>query len=646
MSSVIPESVPPEYPLLYFLLDYKQREEDKEFVDRLMAVQDASLHKPDQIAQLRWREDLTVEVDATNTRHFFEFPSQDLDYGTWATNSMVTLWCGDSLLYGRRNKAEKKEGIAESDGICTVAVLFKHEELDGVNLHEATGAITVKSVAKGEHRSAFVRFAEDYFSENNSAWRVTSELLKRRKPRFLLNYETTFTDPEKLYEVIPNLDNSYFTVQGPPGTGKTYWGARMIHHLLRQGKRVGITSQSWSGIKNLYDTVVELFEGESYKTVYGKPKGVAYNKFPAEGERSGEYYRSGDQLVAWSTHFWAALGNAEFKNEQEKQKHKFDYLFIDEAGQVSLYDALVASLGARNVVLLGDSQQLPQVTKASHEFGAGASILEHITGEASTIPQEMGLLLKTTRRMRPEICSFISEEFYDGKLTSTGPANERHLEVANGLRWLDANHSGERTNYSPEEVRRVVEIISKLNGGKKWVEWVAFDDETGEPIGEPTEEILDFNDFMVIAPYNRQVKAIQNELVASLNSEGLTEEVAEELVGTVDKFQGKEAPVVIYSMTTSNDGCIPAGREDFIFKPNRLNVAVSRAQCLAIVLANEELVNARTHKIQTMEHLNHLCRYFTDEGVASQLEITNSGYPNSVSGPATSYPSPGGPGVE
>ena len=109
MSSIIPESVPPEYPLLYFLLDYKQREEDKEFVDLLMAVQDASLHKPDQIAQLRWREDLMVSHDEMNSRHFFEFPSQDLDYETWQSNSLVTLWCGDSLLYGRRNKVEKEE---------------------------------------------------------------------------------------------------------------------------------------------------------------------------------------------------------------------------------------------------------------------------------------------------------------------------------------------------------------------------------------------------------------------------------------------------------------------------------------------------------------------------------------------------------
>ena len=128
---------------------------------------------------------------------------------------------------------------------------------------------------------------------------------------------------------------------------------------------------------------------------------------------------------------------------------------------------------------------------------------------------------------------------------------------------------------------------------------------------------------MVIAPYNRQVKAIQNELVASFNSQGLTDVIAEELVGTVDKFQGNEAPVVIYSMTTSSEDCIPAGREDFIFKPNRLNVAVSRAQCLAIVLANEELVDTRTNKIRTMEHLNHLCRYFSDEGVASRLEIAD-----------------------
>ncbi len=617
MSSIIPESVPPEYPLLYFLLDYKQRENDKEFVDRILAVQDASLVKPGAIAQLSWCEDLSVE-NGDYVRCFFEFPPQQIDRREWEDGkySSVAVWCGESVLYGKRNKPDREVSTIQNNGTCKVAIQFEKVDIDGLNLHEATSAIAYKYHNPGEHRSAFSKFAESYFSDNDNTWRVTSELLERNKPRFVSNYETTFTDAEDLCEIISKLDSSYFTVQGPPGTGKTFQGARMIHHLLQQGKRVGITSQSWDGIRNLYDAVLELFQGnDNYTTTCG---GGQQRPLPADvaDERDPPHFFSDHDLVAWTTHFWAKLGNANYASHEEENKYKFDYLFIDEAGQLSLYDALVASLGARNVILLGDSQQLPQVTISSHEFGAGASILEHIAGEATTIPEEMGLLLNSTRRMRPEICSFISEEFYDGRLTPVFPATERCIEFANGLRWVNASHASERVDHSPEEVEKIIGIISAIKGGKKWVDFNSHTNQIEE--GE-----LSFHDFMIIAPYNRQRIAIQNELLDKLKFDGMTEEIAQSIVGTVDKFQGKEAPVVIYSMTTSNEDCIPAGREDFIFKPNRLNVAVSRAQCLAIVLANEKLVDTRTNKIRTMEHLNHLCRYFSDEGVASRLEIAD-----------------------
>ena len=304
-------------------------------------------------------------------------------------------------------------------------------------------------------------------------------------------------------------------------------------------------------------------------------------------------------LVAATSWGWIA---------QTPDEDKFDYLIIDEAGQFALFDAIATCARVKNLVLLGDPQQLPQVVLGSHDAGAGQSVLQHIIGDSQTIDKEkQGPLLNETFRMRTEICDYISSEFYDEKLTSNERCNKRKiLGKENGLYWVQAQHEEERVNFSPEEARIVKEIIDELMSAK----YVTVNEETGERLDAEFE--LSTEDFMVVAPYNAHVRTIQEELSSNHS---------QVRVGTVDKFQGQEAPVIIFSMATSNESLIPPGRDNFIYSPNRLNVAVSRAQCIAVVIANGDLVDAHAKSIDGMKELNHLCRIFEDEKTAREWAL-------------------------
>jgi uncharacterized protein len=265
-----------------------------------------------------------------------------------------------------------------------------------------------------------------------------------------------------------------------------------------------------------------------------------------------------------------------------------DVLFVDEAGQMSLANAVALGPSARCLVLLGDPQQLDQPTKGVHPEGAGASALEHLLDGAPTMPAHRGLFLEKTWRLNPTICAFTSEMFYEGRLSSR-PGLERQALLASapwggaGLRWCGVEHAGNQSE-SPEEVRAIRGIVDVLlGGGSKWV------DDQGK------EHQLVLADVLVVAPYNAQVRA----LVAALP--------ADARVGTVDKFQGRQAPVVIYSMTTSSPEDAPRGM-DFLYSLNRLNVATSRARCVAIVVASPALLRPACRTPRQMMQAAALCR--------------------------------------
>jgi superfamily I DNA and/or RNA helicase len=255
-----------------------------------------------------------------------------------------------------------------------------------------------------------------------------------------------------------------------------------------------------------------------------------------------------------------------------------DLLLIDEAGQLSLADALAASCSAHSMVLVGDPLQLPQVAQAVHPGQSGRSALEHILGEDLTLHDNRGVFISQTWRMHPDVCGFISEEIYEGRLTSHPDCTRQTTAAGTGLRWFRADHHGNST-ASAEEAELIADELCRLIG----TTWTNKDGE---------QHTLKNCDFMVVAPYNDQVNVIRTRLQQDSRTAGVP-------VGTVDKFQGREAVAVFFSMATSSGDDMRRGA-DFLFSRNRLNVAVSRARALAYLVCTEDLLNTPARTLDDM----------------------------------------------
>jgi uncharacterized protein len=260
---------------------------------------------------------------------------------------------------------------------------------------------------------------------------------------------------------------------------------------------------------------------------------------------------------------------------------------------MSLADVLAVSAGAKSLVLLGDPQQLEQPQQASHPPGAAASALEHLLGGTKTIASDRGLFLHQTRRLHPKICEFTAEAFYEGRLTSA-PDCERQAVVAPagtaaaelggaGLVYLPVEHEANQSR-ALEEVDAVASLVADLTA-----DGVRYRNADGE------EAPLTSADLMIVAPYNAQVTALAERLP------GLR-------IGTVDKFQGQQAPVVIVSLTTSAPEDAPRGM-DFLYSANRLNVATSRAKALCILVGSPRLFEPDCRTPQQMRLANSFCLY-------------------------------------
>ncbi|CAI8418892.1 MAG: RecBCD enzyme subunit RecD [Acidimicrobiaceae bacterium] len=594
-----------QYLLLFNLLEYWDREWRKNMTDTWIRFEACDINDPDTLVGLDYQGSFPPPSPrAKNPSQRFSFdPKQIVD------SSITNLCFFDS--FGELVEVDVRE-LDRFKGEVTVA-WNTNAENSGVRPENIKTLTSYSWFPPRKKREALLKFADD-FLENPESEIVSFALFRREPPALSIDLKDKKFQPDldHLKKTASALNNSYLAIQGPPGTGKTWAGARIIHHLVTvEKKRVGITAQSWSAIENLLEATVKVFEKERnenlesglepLKAVLRKPK--PKDKEPIEGvtyttNDKGNLFADFD-LVASTTWFWA--------HEDFNEENKFDYLVIDEAGQLALVDALVSANGARNLLLLGDPQQLSQVTQASHPFRAGVSVFEHILNDKDTIENDRGVLLDKTFRLRPEICEFISDQFYDEKLTYDITCEKRKLvKGENGLLWHPVSHEQDCVNQSEEEAKVVAEIISELLGS----EWKTINQENDSPTEESKKLAVD--DFMVVAPYNAQVRMIQTKLLTS-DIDGIDKDTVKGMVGTVDKFQGREAPVVIYSLTTSRQELAPKGRkDDFLFSPNRLNVAVSRAQCLTYIVGTEELISTRANSISEMKALNHFCRYVDD----------------------------------
>jgi uncharacterized protein len=366
---------------------------------------------------------------------------------------------------------------------------------------------------------------------------------------------------------VDALDGSTLAVQGPPGAGKTYLAGRLIAHLIRGGRSVGVTSTSHKAVENVLSAA--LAAGRELGVPI--PTAKRAKGAPAK-DCSWEQPRDNPALVRWRDDQGGGHlvgGTAWTFANTALRERPFDVLIVDEAGQFALADALAVSTCARNLVLLGDPQQLPQVVQGTHPAGAEASALGHLIGDADVIPPELGYFLDQTRRMHPAVCAPVSNLSYAGLLHAHPSAAERGIDgVPSGVYVHSVPHA-HNTTSSIEEATAVVGVVRSLMG-RMWTDG-------------PDARALDDSDILVVAPYNLQVRLVRREL----EKHGY-EHVR---VGTVDRFQGQEAPVVITTMTSSAAVDLPRGL-DFLLSRNRVNVALSRAQAVAVVVCSPRLVEA------------------------------------------------------
>ena len=398
------------------------------------------------------------------------------------------------------------------------------------------------------------------------------------------------TERAQVITAIANLNNSYLFIQGPPGTGKSRLIAQAIVDLIRAGYRIGVSAQSHYAIHNVLRKIEEAahdagIEFRGVKKATARRADSFYESDRVENRTRVREFGFREDLYAGTVWLFA----------HPAMEDRLDYLFIDEAGQLSLANVIAMMNCARNIVFAGDQMQLasPQQSDGDGAGIAGMSPLDFLTradrhDTGNVISDRYGVFLDTTYRCHPSICRFISDAFYDDQLLADARTARRSLyrpdgeAVSGGIRLIDLDHRGFR-QQNPQEAQRIAQLYEEFLG-------MRYDDGIGE-------RMMSDADILVIAPYNAQVHCLKSILPPSAR------------VGTIDKFQGQEAAIVLLSMCASGDEDHSVNI-DFLSNPNRLNVAISRAQYLAVVLCNERLCDMRCVTPAQARGVGALCRLF------------------------------------
>jgi uncharacterized protein len=399
--------------------------------------------------------------------------------------------------------------------------------------------------------------------------------------------------------VARSMAGGCLVIQGPPGTGKTYTAAHVINSLLASGMRVGIASNSHKAVVNL---LIECGK-------VARDNGRFLQGIKVGGEHEGPLFAENPTLRyveinkdARAAYTNGVVGGTAWLFTLPEWEGMLDFLFIDEAGQVSLANAVAMARCAKNLILLGDQMQLEQPIQGTHPGDAGLSVLQYALKDLrasqpdlpvfhAVVPSDYGLFLGESRRMHPSVCRFISESIYEGLLGSHPDCVNQRIALApdtcsivtkeSGVLFIGVEHDG-NIQQSDEEVERVKAVYQELLGRP----YTSADGGT---------KPLQLEDFLFIAPYNAQVRALQATLPNGAR------------VGSVDKFQGQEAPVCILSLCSSYGEYGSRGLA-FILDRNRINVAISRAKCLAVVVADPRIASAAASSIDEMMLLNLFCK--------------------------------------
>jgi len=562
--------------LLAQLLDWHRRENKATYWEgyRLAELDDPDLlEERAGLAGLQFVERVALERKIPTDRYSFE--KQE-------TEARI-----DKDLY---YKAEKFGCVVAMDAAGRTIDVKKTRKTAG--LHPAAVYAWERPFQVKEHAEALFRIGEFVARNGVDAaghFRAGRDLLLRRRPRLAGSETLEALAGEEVKNtacrIASTLEDSVFAIQGPPGAGKTFTGARMICDLVKSGKKIGVTALSHKVIRHLLEEVADA--AKEMKT-----RGVrCMQRTEAEGPTADIAIALDNEeaLAALASGKATVLGGTSWLWTPEVARETVDVLFIDEAGQMALADVLAVSQAAKSIVLIGDPQQLERPLKGSHPDGAEKSALDHLLNGRKTIAAEMGFLLPETWRLHPKVCEFTSEMFYEGRLVSRDFLRNRVMEghawlSGAGLWFVPVEHEGSR-NSSAEEVDVVARMVEGLL--KPEVKWFG---SAGNPRRLKEEE-----DILIVAPYNAQVSDLLLRLPRMR-------------IGTVDKFQGQEAPVVIYSLTTSSPEEAPRGME-FLYSLNRLNVATSRAMTAVIVVGNPRLFEPECRTPRQMQLANAWCAY-------------------------------------
>jgi predicted RecB family nuclease len=567
--------------LLAQLLDFHRRENKATYWEgyRLAELDDDDLlDERAGIAGLKFKERLRVDRNIPTDRYSFEKQETDarLDKDLYYGPERLKLGC-----------------VVEIDlAGLTIDVKKTRKTAD---LHPASAYVWDAPISADKIADSLLRTGDWVLASAIDApgkLRAVRDLLLRKPPR-LLHGETLTSLPLEepkatACRIVSALDRSVFAIQGPPGAGKTYTGARMICELVKRGKRVGVTALSHKVIRKLLQEVIAAAQEDGIAGILCMQKLSEGDDLEMIPEIA--VVRDNDAPLAALLQGTAnVVGATSWMWPREEYFESVDALFIDEAGQMALADVVAAGQAAHNLILIGDPQQLERPLKGSHPVGAEKSTLEHLIGEHKTIPADKGMLLPETWRMHPNICEFTSEMFYEARLRPRPTLDQQviagHPWLAGaGLWFVPTDHTGCR-NSSPQEVDVIKQIVASLTA--KGVEWFRT---------TTTKRPMTLDDLLVVAPYNAQVSDLLTGLPKGAK------------VGTVDKFQGQEAPVVIYSLTTSTPEDAPRGME-FLYSLNRFNVATSRAQTAVIVVGNPRLFEPECKSPRQMQLANAFCAY-------------------------------------
>jgi uncharacterized protein len=563
--------------ILAHMMEFHRREEKAAWWEyfRLLELEETEYGDERRaIAGLHFFEE--VEAGRAPIHRYQYDPDQEID-----------IRRGDEALDADGNKFGKIVEVNYPEGTVDVK-----KRMDTATIHR-DALLLNNQISSKVLRESLMRLGESVLETgftDQKPYKAAFELLLRGPSPLVGENDSLQRDEEETVEaacrLVTELDGNVLAIQGPPGTGKTYTGGQIICALKQQGLKVGVTAVSHKVIVNLLESAKKEAERIGLDLAVVHKQTGAY-----EGEwdirRISTYPPIKNGLANGDIDVVGATAWCWSRSDFEQT---VDVLIVDEAGQMSLSNVLAVAPAARSLVLLGDPQQLEQPIQASHPEGSEVSALYHLLDGAETIPSDKGLFLGETYRLHPEIARFTSEVYYQGRLESRPELDRQSIihsknkHSGSGLRYLPVHHEGNQAR-SDEEVEVIGVIANELLNGGQWQD------------KDLERHRLTEADIRIIAPYNAQVSALAGAMPHM-----------EDYIGTVDRFQGQEAPVVIYSMTSSSAEDAPRGMS-FLYDPHRFNVATSRASALCILVGSPALFEPECRTPQQIKMANGFCRF-------------------------------------